>query len=54
MLLNGKGVSIANIIWEWINEMMFGYMGIESIGFFLDCFRKSGWDFLFRIILSYF
>lgn len=33
---------------------MFGYMGIESIGFFLDCFRKVSWDYLIKIMLSYF
>jgi len=32
---------------------MFGYMGIECIGFFIDCFRKSGWNFFIKIMLSY-
>jgi hypothetical protein len=34
--------------------MMFGYVGIESIAFLLDCFKKSGWDFIYKVMLSYF
>lgn len=34
--------------------MMFGYMGVQTIGFFLDCFRKAGWPYLYKLILSYF
>ena len=33
---------------------MFGYMGIESIAFFIDCFLKKGWNYLYKIILSFF
>ena len=33
---------------------MFGYMGIESIAFFTDCFLKKGWNYLYKIILSFF
>lgn len=34
--------------------MMFGYMGIESIAFFIDCFMKMGWKYIYKVILSYF
>lgn len=42
------------IIYEWINEMMMGYMGIESIGFFVDCLLKAGWNYFYKIVLSFF
>lgn len=49
-----RDIRLSQIVWEWLNEMMFGYMGIESIGFFLDCFLKSGWEYLYKVCLSYF
>lgn len=42
------------IVREWISEMMFGYMGIQSIAFFIDCFMKMKWRYLYKVILSYF
>lgn len=27
-LLTLKGINLNQIVWEWLNEMMFGYMGI--------------------------
>lgn len=52
--INEKNINLKEIIREWINEMMFGYMGIESIAFFVDCSLKKGWNYLYKIILSYF
>ena len=26
--LSEKDVSVSQIVWEWINEMLFGYMGV--------------------------
>ncbi len=34
--------------------MMFGYMGIQSIAFFVDCFIKMKWKYIYKIILSFF
>lgn len=34
--------------------MMMGYMGIESIGFFIDCLLKAGWNYFYKIVLSFF
>ena len=34
--------------------MMFGYMGIQSIAFFINCFMKIGWNYLYKVILSFF
>lgn len=34
--------------------MMMGYMGIESIGFYIDCILKKGWTYVEKIVLSYF
>jgi hypothetical protein len=34
--------------------MMMGYMGIESIGFYIDCLLKRGWSYVVKIVLSYF
>lgn len=33
---------------------MFGFMGIEPIVFFVDCMRKSGWDYFIKVMMSYF
>jgi hypothetical protein len=33
---------------------MIGYIGIESIGFFIDCLLKAGWNYVYKVFLSYF
>lgn len=53
-MLMARGIRLGDLVYEWTREMMFGYMGIDSIAFFVDCFRKSGWDYLIKLILSYF
>ena len=39
---------------EWMNELMMGYMGIDSIAFFIDCLLKRGWNYVYKLMLSYF
>ena len=29
-------------------------MGIESVGFFIDCLFKAGWGYVYKVVLSYF
>ena len=42
------------IIQEWVNELMMGFMNIEAIGFFADCLIRVGWNYVYKIILSFF
>lgn len=32
---------------------MMGYMGIESIAFYIDCLLKKGWTYVYQVTLSY-
>lgn len=48
------GIDLEPIVYEWINELMMGYMGIDSIAFFLDCLLKAGWNYVYKVILSFF
>lgn len=34
--------------------MMMGYMGIDTIAFFIDCLLKRSWEYLYKVVLSYF
>jgi hypothetical protein len=49
-----KGIRMMELVEEWVSEMMMGYMGVDSILFFVDCFMKMGWKYLYKVILSYF
>ncbi len=31
-----------------------GYMGVDKIGFFINCLIKKGWNYVYKIVLSYF
>jgi hypothetical protein len=33
---------------------MMGYMGIDSIAFFVDCLLKTGWNYVYKVVLSFF
>ena len=47
-------IDLEPIVYEWANELMMGYMGIESIAFFADCLLKAGWTYVYKVVLSYF
>ncbi len=47
-------IDLESVVMQWINELMMGYMGIDSIAFFIDCLLKLGWNYVYKLILSYF
>jgi hypothetical protein len=52
--VNQYHIDLEPIVYEWTNEMMMGYMGVDSIAFFIDCLLKRGWSFFHKVALSYF